>query len=63
MKLIAYRANAGACALRAPAQRCKTWNDVMASGNFVAYYSVSTAEQGRSGLGLDGPTSMADAGN
>jgi DNA invertase Pin-like site-specific DNA recombinase len=25
----------------------------MASGNFVAYYRVSTAEQGRSGLGLE----------
>ena len=25
----------------------------MASGQFVAYYRVSTAKQGRSGLGLD----------
>ena len=25
----------------------------MGTGNFVAYYRVSTAEQGRSGLGLE----------
>jgi hypothetical protein len=25
----------------------------MPTGNFVAYYRVSTAEQGRSGLGLE----------
>jgi DNA invertase Pin-like site-specific DNA recombinase len=29
------------------------WGDHMAQGKFVAYYRVSTAKQGRSGLGLE----------
>lgn len=33
--------------------RCRSLNS-MAAGRFIAYYRVSTAQQGRSGLGLEG---------